>query len=459
LRPTRKLVAPLAAALSVAALSAAGLAMVAPAADAATSAATSYSAGTTTSPATSLLEFVNPGDLYAGIAISIPGTLMFGEGGTPAAGTPITISRTNPGGTTTSLGTVTTNSSGYQFFVDDTVPSAGTYTYNASFAGNADGAAATASLAVTFIVRPTDISLSGPSSVVSGKSFTISGQLGNADYPATISVVRTNPNHTTTSSTVRTGAATSGYFTIAGKLTTPGTYSYVLNYAGSPAASWARAKYKLTVVKPTPALTLSTSSTTVQYGSTVKVTAHLGSTHTNRTVSISASYPGSKTVRVLKTGTVNSAGNLTISYPDATRNVVFTVKFSGDSVYGAKSASARVNVDARVALSISGWYTSARHDGVTYRVFHHTRDLDATITVTPNKHGECVRMDTAELVKGSWVAALSPCFTLNSQSQKGIEGSGFADGYYRVRAVFDPSKADVTNVSYYSGWFYFEIVK
>ncbi len=31
--------------------------------------------------------------------------------------------------------------------------------------------------------------------------------------------------------------------------------------------------------------------------------------------------------------------------------------------------------------------------------------------------------------------------------------------YFRMRAVFVPSSKDVTNVSYYSGWFYYEVEK
>src|SRR5258708_30578774 len=105
----------------------------------------------------------------------------------------------------------------------------------------------------------------------------------------------------------------------------------------------------------------STGASTALYGSTIKVTAHLGSTHTNRTVSISASFPGSRTVKVLKTAMVNSAGNRVVSYPDATRNVVFTVKFGGDAEYAPTSVTVRVGLAARVSMSNSGWYTSASY--------------------------------------------------------------------------------------------------
>jgi len=436
-----------------------------------TSAQAQASVSVVPDPATLTLNIASPTPVGAGEQVTLTGTLSYASGA-PAKGTPVTVSRDNPDGSITPITGITTSDANGDFTIADDTPHAlGNYFYVASVPATATTTTAQVTAFFTVAYSGAAITLSGPASVPAGKAFSVSGKLSLAALefsgsnvpgtPATrtpITVSRTNPNgSTTTIKGITTGA--NGAFTIAGNLPTPGSYAYTASVPTASGITGATSTYKLTVVKATPALTLSTGSSTVRYGSTVKVTAHLGSTHTNRTVSISASYPGSKTVKVLKTGTVNSAGNLTVSYPDATRNVVFTVKFGGDSEYAARSASARVGVDARVALSVSGWYTSTRHDGVTYRVFHHTRDLDSTITVTPNKHGECVRMDTAELVKGTWVAAMSPCFTLNSRSQKGLAGSGFADGYYRVRAVFDPSKADVTNVSSGSGWFYFEIVK
>lgn len=167
---------------------------------------------------------------------------------------------------------------------------------------------------------------------------------------------------------------------------------------------------------------------------------------------------------MLKTAKVNSAGNLVVSYPDATRNVTFTVKFTGDAGYAgyaAKSVSERVGVHARVAMSNSGWYTSAIYDKVTYRVFHHAGQVAIAITVTPNKHGEPVQMNTQELVNGTWSGGLSNRFALSSASQRalGLTLAHLPYGHYRTRAIFDPSSTDVTNVGYYSGWFYFQVVK
>lgn len=315
------------------------------------------------------------------------------------------------------------------------------------------------------LTRPV-LTLNGPQSVAIGGTATLSGTLalstgGALPSDATVTITRTGPSGSSGASWTRPVAA-NGTFSVADKtLKQLGRYIYTASYASTATTAAATTTFKLSVVKATPTLTLSTGASTALYGSTIKVTAHLGSTHTNRTVSISASFPGSRTVKVLKTATVNSAGNLVVSYPDATRNVVFTVKFGGDAEYAAKSVSVRVGVDARVAMSNSGWYTSASYDGVTYRVFHHTGTLHVAITVTPNKHGECVRMNTQELVNGKWVGGLSQCFALTSASQQVLYMTlaSVMYGHWRAQAIFVPSSSDVTNASYYSGWFYFEVVK
>jgi hypothetical protein len=415
----------------------------------------------TLAPTTATLT--GPSSSVAGTPLTLNGTLAVTRTGAPMTSAPLTITRSASGGTPVTLSPRTTDSNG-KFTVTDTPPVPGSYTYTARFAGDSSHAVSTATAVVSVSARTSAITLSGPSSVVHGTSFTISGKLAitpalPTDDPTTIKVVRTNPNNTTTASTVTTAA--NGTFTIPGPLTTLGAYSYALSYAGTPSASPATASYKLSVVNPKPTLTISTGPSTALYGSTITVTAHLGATHTNRTVSISASFPGSRTVKVLKTGAVNSSGNLVVSFPNAVRNVKFTVTFAGDSAYAATSASASVGVDARVAMSNSGWYTSASYSGVTYRVFHHTGTLYATITVTPNKSGECVRMNTQELVSGKWVTTpLSPCFALNTASQQSLylPLTSVTYAHYRVQAVFVPSSSDVTNVSYSSGWFYFQVV-
>jgi hypothetical protein len=407
-----------------------------------------------------------PSGDFLGVPNTISGTLTFDDGVTPAAGTPITVTRVNSGGgTPVSMGAVATNGTG-AFSFTDTPPSAGSYTYTASFAGDPTDAPATGTLAVTAAARRAAIMLSGPSSIAPGKSFTISGELtitpgASFDDPATISVVRTNPNHTTTSSTVRTSAT--GAFTIPGTLTTLGEYSYAVSYAGSPSASSANATRSLTVGRQSPTLTLSTGASTALYDSTVHVTAHLGSTDTNRTVSVYYQLVGTGTRKLLKTAKVNGSGNLVLSYPAATRNVIFSATFSGDAQYVPRSVSVRLGVDVRVAMTNSGWYTTATFNGGTYHVFHSNAHLNLAVLVTPNKHDEKLELVGQQWYNNTWNDVSGDVFTYTLPRTSSISGyltvAQVAGDYFRLRAVFLPSRTDVTNVSYYSGWFYFKVVR
>jgi hypothetical protein len=145
--------------------------------------------------------------------------------------------------------------------------------------------------------------------------------------------------------------------------------------------------------------------------------------------------------------------------------VWFTATFSGDAQYLSRSYSVRVGIAARVAMANSGWYATSAYNGTVFHVFHHTAPLNTVIIVTPNKHGECVRLDIEGLVGTTWTSApngLGPCLALSSASTL----AGYVDltkatygDRFRLQVIFYPSSSDVTNVSYYSSWFYFQVVK
>jgi hypothetical protein len=232
------------------------------------------------------------------------------------------------------------------------------------------------------------------------------------------------------------------------------------NVAAAPAARAAT----VTMTRQLPALTLSTRASTALYGSTIHVTAHLGRTYANRTVSLYARLAGTATRKLLKTDKVSSAGNLTTGYPRATRNVIFTVTFSGDSRYRPRSVSTRVGVDVRVSMSESGWSGSTKHKGTTYRVIQ-DRDFDflnLTVSLTPSKPGEIMQVETQRSHDNGWPAEYTSTLDLDIQSNPMLItlGQGGATvAYYRVRAVISPGSKDVTNVNYHSSWFYYEVVK
>jgi hypothetical protein len=98
-----------------------------------------------------------------------------------------------------------------------------------------------------------------------------------------------------------------------------------------------------TTLKP-PSLKLALSAASVRRGQTITVTATLGAPHVNKTLVIYA-QPKGRVKKVIKRGTVNAKGKLSVVYP-VTANTTFTVVFSGDSWYIPGTATAIAKVKA-----------------------------------------------------------------------------------------------------------------
>jgi hypothetical protein len=229
-------------------------------------------------------------------------------------------------------------------------------------------ASAHGSTKVTVALATATIKLTAPKSVIPLKSYTVTGSLGfSVGGPAVgtaLTVTRKNPNGTTSKITgVKTTDASGDFGFSQPAESVLGAYAYTVSYAGNATTAPATGTATVTVAKGVAPLTVSTGHSTVSYNSTITVTAHLGSTLSNRTVSISASFPGSRTVKVLKTGKVNSAGNLVVSFPGAVRNVNFTATFSGDTQYNKTTVTAKVGVQVRLSTTNSGWYKTATTGG------------------------------------------------------------------------------------------------
>ena len=66
------------------------------------------------------------------------------------------------------------------------------------------------------------------------------------------------------------------------------------------------------------------------------------------------------------------------------------------------------------------------------------------------------------LVSNKWVSGgdftLLP-LTSKSQQKLTLTLKGLPYGHYEVKTIFKPSSKDVTNISYYSSWSYFQVVK
>jgi hypothetical protein len=401
--------------------------------------------------------------LPPGTALAFNGTLSFATG-TPPAGTSVAISRANPDGSSTQLTTVQTIAGG-AFYFNDAPVALGTYTYTASYAGDSATTPAQGTMNLTVALATAKVTFTMPKTAIPLKAYSVTGSLDfSFGAPATgtpLTVTRKNPNGTTTKITgvVTTDAKGDFSFSQPAESVLGSSYAYTVSYPGNATTAPVTATATVVIAKGAAPVKVTTNVPTALYGSTIQVTVHLGSTYSNRTVSVYAELLPSRTQTLLKTAKVNSAGNLVISYPGATRNVRFNATFSGDAQYAAGSAGATVGVAARVTMANGGWYTSTTSGGVTYRVYHGSGHVNFTIGVTPNKHGEEAELVVQQWVNNGWVPNQIFPFTLSSTSSVvGYLTVNQAVGAtFRIRAVFVPGTWDQTNISYYSGWFYLQV--
>ena len=310
-------------------------------------------------------------------------------------------------------------------------------------------------------VTGASLSLGGTSSVALHQAVTLTGNLGyTVGSPAantTVTITRTLAgSHATKTFTVATG--TGGSFKLTDTPAALGTYTYTARYAGDTSHQPATATRTVDVLLPVT-LTLTESPGTANYHQRVTLTAHLGKTYTNRTVSIYAQPYGSTAGTLIKSGRVNSAGNFSVTYVP-THDTLFSAVFSGDAKYGPETAHARLGVRVSVTQADTGWYTSTTYGGVLYRVYHQGTPLKLTATVAPNKVGECVAVETWVYSRGQWRSlGTGRCATLDSASKAAAEVSlsGKAGQRFRVRVDFVHS--DKTNLASDSSWFYLAVTK
>ena len=410
----------------------------------------------------SFLTLTAPPTVIAGNQFTLTGALGV-DSGSPPSGEVVDITRTVAGSAPAHLTAVTAADGTFSLTQKVTTP--GTYTYDASYAGDAGTTPTTATVKVTVKLNTSTLVLNGPASrVVPGKSFTLGGILVfGAGYPpagSAITVTRTRPGMPATRFTVTTSG--NGDFTITDTLTRLGTYTYTGTYAGSATSTRSASVRAVTVQLPLPVLRLSTSANSIRYEGTVKLTAHLGTTYTNRTLSVYAQTAGTRAMKLLKRGRVDAHGNLTVSYT-AAHSTLFTASFSGDARYSAAAAMRTVGVSVKVAMTDSGYFGTRKIAGVTYRVYHHTGGLGANVTITPDKSGQCVNLEVQQWdSKGkAWFAnATIGCFALNKSSEVSTDLTLLqaAGAQYRVRADYARRGGDATNLNTDGSWFYFEVV-
>jgi hypothetical protein len=217
-------------------------------------------------------------------------------------------------------------------------------------------------------------------------------------------------------------------------------------------------------ILPTPALTVKTSASTVGYGGHVKLTVHLGGTHTNHSVRVYKTvYGGSRTL--LKTVTVGSAGNYTFTSPALTRRTTFQAEYDGDATSSfATSTNVTVKVRALVTIAPSGFYAVSGG----YHLYHYhagcwTGTAPCPVLlgrIRPARGGASMTFVMQHHTASGWVTSVKGVATTNSQGYaKAIfryQGSGFIGLGLRAHVIWG---GDAGNIGGTSGWTYLRITR
>lgn len=344
------------------------------------------------------------------------------------------------------------------FSFSDTAQAAGPATYTVTYDGDATHARAVAVVPVTVAKAATTLTLSAPATDARGSAVTITGHLTSAvALPAgtVVQLTKTNLQHTVTMPSVTVGA--NGSFSVSDIPYVGGTNTYTATYAGDAAHAPATAKANVSVSRNATSLTVTTGATDYAYDASAQVTAHLGTTYNGRTVSIYA-QPWGGTKKLLKTGTVDSHGNLVVNTTMPV-NTNFTATFAGDYQYAPVTVSHTAYAYAKVTEVLKGYYTTTLNGSTTYRVYHHTANPVFGAEISPNKSGECVIFTAQTWSDGAWrPLANSGCQTAGSDSSAWVDltGSHPVGPHFRVRAEFVRSGSGDPNLSTYSSWQCFE---
>ncbi|MEU4244911.1 hypothetical protein [Actinoplanes sp. NPDC026619] len=281
-----------------------------------------------------------------------------------------------------------------------------------------------------------------------------------------------NGDETVASQTIRTSEPASPYSDGSGALSRDGIQARGIAWEPGGSRLFAvgryRNAYRLWVFngpdKPvplTPSLTLSSNNAVYAYGTTVTFTAKLGTTSTNRTLEIWADPTGAdQPGRVLRKGTVNSAGVLTASFR-LTRNTTVSVRFAGDDKYAARSASSVVYTKVAVSAAVTKQYKTGKIGSTKYAYFHQKTTPQFTTSMTYFA-GRKQRLTVQYYSKGAWRTRSTVYVKVgsNGKSIAKLTGSRPINGKFRVEAAYlRGTSGDSANYTTYGAWQYFTFRK
>jgi hypothetical protein len=345
--------------------------------------------------------------------------------------------------------------------VHDTAPLTGTLSYRVDYSGGGHYAPATRTFDVPLAKYKPTLTLSAPATGNRAAPLAVTGQL---TWPhahlttGTVHVVKKDAAHPSGYTLAAVTPAADGTFTVHDTPQVGSTNTYTVTYDGGTAYLPVTSSANVQVSRATPALSVTTNAGAYRSGATAKVTAHLGTTYNSRTVTL-YSQPAGKSRTQLKTGRVDSSGNL-VATVKVSRNTTFTAVFAGDYRYAPRTATHGVTLTPTVTRTQLQWpLATTRIGATTYQVFYKSEvTMGYDLEVAPHQSTGCMSVYVERYTSGAWHQVTSQkCVPLYGDGWYGYGRALklFADnGRYRLRGHYTPPSTGAQTGSVWSGWTY-----
>ncbi|MER8088721.1 Ig-like domain repeat protein [Streptomyces sp. NPDC094048] len=303
------------------------------------------------------------------------------------------------------------------------------------------------------------LTVNAPSTATRGKKLTVTGKLSaTVALPSGVSlqVTRTDVESPKGKALPSVKVRADGSYSFTDTPPAGGTVTYKVAYAGDAQHTAVSASDKVSVPRTKPTLTLNKNRNIYNYGTDVSFTAHLGSTYKNRTVEIWANPFGSdKPNKLLKTGKVNSSGNISATVR-MTRDTDVTAVFKGDARTAPKTVKSTAYARVKISTAVSKHYKTGKIGSTPYYWFHKSTDPVLTTTMTSYK-GRKQRFDLQVHSSGKWYSADSEYFPLGTDGKCAVrlEAPGQSGIKARMRSTYvNGSSGDTVNSTTYGPWKY-----
>ncbi|MEV6480718.1 Ig-like domain repeat protein [Streptomyces sp. NPDC051576] len=303
------------------------------------------------------------------------------------------------------------------------------------------------------------LTVNAPSSAARAKKLTVTGKLSaTVALPAgaKLTVTRTDLESTKGKALPAVTVAANGTYSFTDTPPVGGTVTYKVSYAGDAGHAAVSASDKVAVSRAATSLTLNNNGKLYGYGADVKFTAHLGTTYKNRTVAIYTDpFGADKPKKLVKTGKVNSSGNISVTV-DMTRDTAVSAVFAGDARYASKTVKVTAYAKVKVSTAISKQYKTAKIGSTSYYWFHKNTAPIVTTTMTYYKNRQ-ERLDLQVYYNGRWYDSDSEYFGLGTNGKVAVNlgAPGQSGIKARVRAAYiNGSSGDNVNSTTYTGWKY-----